>query len=429
VLLGKNNEVLRPPILWCDQRTAEECQWMMEKMGKELREKACNPALTGFTSPKVLWVRRYEPDTYRKINKVLLPKDYIRFRLTGVFATEVSDASGTLFLDVKKRRWSKEILSLLEIPQEWMPEVYESPVPSGEITQEAARETGLHPGTPVVGGGGDQAAGAVGNGVVKSGIISSTIGTSGVVFAFTDEVRVDPQQRVHSFCHAVPGKWHIMGVMLAAGGSFQWFRNQLGGLEKELARILEIDPYEILTQEASRAPVGSEGLIFLPYLMGERTPHADPNAKGVWIGLTMRHTKAHLTRSIMEGVAYGLRDSLEIIKELGTPIQQIRASGGGGKSSLWRQIQADIFGCEMVTINATEGPAFGVALLAGVGTGIYSTVVEACEKTIKITSRTQPIKNNVRIYDEYYHIYRYLYPPLKPVFDNLSRIVLSIQNK
>ncbi len=429
VLLGKNNEVLRPPILWCDQRTAEECQWMSEKIGNELREKACNPALTGFTAPKVLWVRRHEPDTYRKITKILLPKDYIRLRLTGVFATEVSDASGTLFLDVKKRKWSEEILTLLEIPREWMPQVYESPVPSGEITRQAAQETGLHPGTPVVGGGGDQAAGAVGNGVVKSGIISSTIGTSGVVFAFTDEVKVDPQQRVHSFCHSVPGKWHIMGVMLAAGGSFQWFRNQLGGLEKELARILEIDPYEILTQEASRAPVGSEGLVFLPYLMGERTPHADPNAKGVWIGLTMRHTKAHLTRAIMEGVAYGLRDSLEIIKELGTPIQQVRASGGGGKSSLWRQIQADIFGYEMVTINATEGPAFGVALLAGVGTDIYSTVEEACEKTIKITSRTQPIEKNVRIYDEYYRIYRSLYPPLKPVFDNLSRIVLTVQKK
>lgn len=425
VLLGKNHEVLRPPILWCDQRTAAECQWITEKAGNELKEITCNPALTGFTAPKVVWVRRHEPEVYHKIDKILLPKDYIRFRLTGVFATEVSDASGTLFLDVKKRKWSEEILSLLEIPMKQMPEVYESPIPSGEITKEAARETGLHPGTPVVGGGGDQAAGAVGTGVVKSGIISSTIGTSGVVFAFTDEVKIDALQRVHSFCHAVPGKWHIMGVMLSAGGSFQWFRNQLGGLERELARILEIDPYEILTQEANRAPVGSEGLIFLPYLMGERTPHANPNARGGWIGLTMRHTKSHLARAIMEGVTYGLRDSLEIIKELGTPTQQIRASGGGGKSSLWRQIQADIFGCEIVTINATEGPAFGVALLAGVGTGIYSTVEEACEKTIKITSHTQPIEKNVHLYEEYYRIYRSLYPPLKPVFDALSRMVIN----
>jgi len=427
VFLDKDGQVLRPAILWNDQRTGAECAEMTEAVGGRaaLIEHTSNPALTGFTAPKILWVRKHEPDVYDKVRKILLPKDYIRFRLTGIFATEVSDASGTLLLDVKKRRWSDAVLSALSIDKALLPECYESPEVSGKITKQAAKATGLAEGTPVVGGGGDQAAGAVGNGIIKKGVLSATLGTSGVVFAFADTVATDPQGRVHTFCHAIPGKWHIMGVVLAAGGSFQWLRNNLGEKETELAAARGVDPYEILCDEAFKAPPGSEGLIFLPYLTGERTPHADPDARACWIGITPRHTKPYLVRSVMEGATYAMRDSLEIIRGMGVDVNEIRASGGGARSPVWRQIQADIYGNTVCTINATEGPAFGVALLAGVGTGLFSSVEEACEAAIRTVSTTGIRESNRKVYDAFYSIYRGLYGALKGSFKSISSVVHS----
>jgi len=424
VFLGEGNRVLRPCILWCDQRTARQCEEMTERVGRErLIRLTCNPAFTGFTAPKILWLRENEPKAYEETRKVLLPKDYIRLRLTDALATDVADASGTLLLDVRKREWSDEVLDRLDISRELLPEVFESPEVTGAVSEEAGTLTGLRPGTPVVGGAGDQAAGAVGNGVVREGVISATIGTSGVVFASCDEVRTDPRGRVHTFCHAVPGKWHIMGVMLSAGGSLQWFRDNLGGPETQVGEMTGRDPYAFLDMEAGRAPPGCEGLIFLPYLTGERTPHSDPNARGVLFGLTIRHGKPHLVRSIMEGVAYGMRDSLEIIKSLGVRIDQIRASGGGARSSLWRQIQADVYGAELVTINVDEGPAFGAALLAGVGAKVYGSVEEACDRTIAVTTCTEPIRENTKVYDEYYKVYRNLYKSLKGDFHRVTEII------
>jgi xylulokinase len=427
VFLDDNKRILRPAILWCDQRTSLQCEEMTRKVGgrERLIQLTCNPAFTGFTAPKILWVRENEPRIYERALKVLLPKDYIRFMLTENYATDVADASGTLLLDVKKRKWSEEVLDALEIPMDMLPQVYESPEVTGEISEGASRATGLKRGTPVVAGAGDQAAGAVGNGVVQRGILSATIGTSGVVFAFSDDVRMDPEGRVHTFCHAVPHKWHIMGVMLSAGGSLRWFRDTLGTLEVRMGELTGTDPYVFMDSEAVQAKPGCEGLIFLPYLMGERTPHSDPNAKGVFFGLTLRHKKQHLIRAIMEGVAYGMRDSLEIIRGLGVDIQQIRGSGGGARSNLWRQIQSDIYGTELATINVDEGPAFGAALLADVGSKVYGSVEEACQKTIRIVSRTLPKRENVMLYDKYYGIYKTLYPTLKGIFDKTSKIILE----
>jgi len=426
VFLDKDNKVLRPAILWNDQRTAEECDEMTARVGRDrLLALTCNPALTGFTAPKILWVRKHEPKVYERAGKVLLPKDYIRFRLTGVFATEVSDASGTLLLDVPKRRWSSDVLSALQIDASLLPECFESPEVSGKITSAAAAETGLAEGIPVVGGGGDQAAGAVGNGIVKHGVISATLGTSGVVFAFSDDVQTDPQGRVHTFCHAVPGKWHVMGVMLSAGGSFQWYRNNLADAEKEEAQKRGRDPYEVLCEIASKAEPGCQGLFFLPYLTGERTPHADPNARAGWIGLTAYHSKPHVIRSLLEGVTYGMRDSLEIIKGMGVAIEEIRVSGGGARSPFWRQMQADIYRNPVCTINAGEGPAFGVALLGGVGTGVFSSVEEACEATIQVVSTTEVNAADSAAYDRYYPVYRSLYVALKDEFGKISRVAGS----
>ena len=320
----------------------------------------------------------------------------MRFLLTGEYATEVSDASGMSLLDVEKRTWSKEMLSALEIPAAWLPTCTESDQVSGRISESAAKVTGLKVGTPVVGGGGDQAAQAVGSGIVTSGVISVTSGTSGVVFAHSDHYAAEAQGRLHAFCHAVPGKWHYMGVMLSAGGSFRWLRDAIGDVEKAAAQLIGVDPYELLTQEAASAPVGSEGLLFLPYLTGERTPYPDPQARGAFVGLTLRHGKAHLVRSVLEGVSFGLRDSLELIKGLGVPIAQVRASGGGARSAVWRQIQADVFGAELVLVNVTEGAAFGAALLAGVGAGAYRSVEEAVAATVKVTDRTAPIAANAQ---------------------------------
>jgi xylulokinase len=423
VVLGANYQVLRPAILWCDQRTGAECTWMYEEIGEEkLYQWTGNPALPGFTAPKLVWLKKHEPEIYNQIRHVLLPKDYIRFRLTGELATEVSDASGTLLLDVTHRRWSEDMLEALDIPQEWLPRVYESPEVTGQITPEAAAATGLPAGTPVVGGGGDQAVGAVGTGIVAEGLLSAALGTSGVVFAMTAKPSIQPGSTLHSFCHAVPGKWHLMGVMLAAGASLQWFRNQLGGEEVRVAAATGTDPYELLTALAVDAGPGAEGLLFLPYLLGERTPHPDPAARGGFIGLTMRHRKGHLVRAVLEGVAFGLRDSLELLQQAGVKVEEIRVSGGGARSPLWRQILASVFKHPVTTVNSTDGPAFGAALLAGVGAGIYPSVEAACSSTIKVTSRAEPVLSEASTYDRLYTLYTSLYPLLRGTMHDLTKM-------
>jgi len=421
VLLDEADNVLGPSLIWCDGRAQAECDFITETVGADyLIKLTANPAIVGFSAPKLLWLRQHRPQEFLKACHFLLPKDYIRLKLTGEYASEVSDASGTLLFDVAHRRWSSEMLRLLEIDSAILPEVYESQEVSGQISAIAAADTGLKIGTPVVGGGGDQAAGAVGNGIVRAGLVSSTIGSSGVVFAHSVTPARDPGGRVHTFCHAVPGAWHVMGVTQGAGLSFRWFRDEVAGpLEKEVAAKAGRDIYEVLTAKAAEAPAGSDGLIFLPYLMGERTPHLDPQARGVWFGLTGAHHRSQLVRSVLEGVAYSLQDCLSIFAEMGLPIEEIRASGGGGKSPLWRQIQADVFGREVVTINAAEGPAYGAALLAGVGANFWPSVEEACAATIQITSHTNPIAANVATYQHYYPIYRDIYQKLKPLYKTL----------
>ncbi len=424
VFLGDGDEVLRPAILWNDQRTQAQCDWIMDTVGRDrVIAETLNPVLTGFTAGKIVWVRDHEPEVYSRIRKVLLPKDYVRLRLTGEYATEVSDASGTSLFNVAERRWSDVMLDGCGIPREWMPAAYESPEVSGRITDSAAAATGLAPGTPVVGGGGDQAAGAVGNGIVETGIVSSTVGTSGVVFAFADTPVMDPDLRLHTFCHAVPGKWHLMGVMLSAGGSLQWHRDAFCDAEKAEAAAKGGDPYEIMTARAAQVPVGCEGLIFLPYLTGERTPYPDPHARGVFFGITRRCDRRYFTRAIMEGVAFGLRDSFEIMKAMKLPIVQVRASGGGARSELWRSIQSDVTGIPHVTINVDEGPALGVALLAGVGIGIYGSVAEACRAVIRVVGTTEICNVNRVAYDHFYGVYRRLYPRLREEFAEIGRIV------
>ena len=424
VFLDAQNAVIRPAILWNDQRTAAECGEIERRVGGKARllQLVSNPALTGFTAPKILWLRNHEPENFARVKKVLLPKDYIRFRLTGTFATEVSDASGTLLLDVVNRRWSQEMLGKLDIPSEWLPPVFESPEITGKMTPEAATELGLEPGIPVVGGGGDQAAGAVGTGVVEPGILSVALGTSGVVFAFSKEPSQDAQGRLHTFCHAVPGTWHVMGVMLAAGGSFQWFRNALSAEEQARAKAENRDVYDILTELAATVPPGAENLFFLPYLSGERTPHADPHARGAFVGLSLRHQKAHLVRAVLEGISFGLRDSLEIIRKLKIPVREIRVSGGGGKSPFWRQLLANIFGEEITVLNVEEGPAFGAALLAAVGTGAFPTVPAACQASLRVVDRVVPEPEWVAFYEKRYQFFRSLYPTLRNSFAALAEL-------
>jgi xylulokinase len=425
VFLDEAGQVIRPALLWNDQRTAAECREIEEKAGgrEALIRLVANPALTGFTAPKVLWVRRHEPHNWERVRQVLLPKDYVRYRLTGTYATEVSDASGTLLLDVANRRWSRELLSKLSIDPALLPPCYESPEVSATVSAAGAEATGLRPGTPVVGGGGDQPAGAVGNGIVRQGVVSATMGTSGVVFAHTDQLGFDPLGRLQRGCHAVPGAWHVMGVVLAAGGSFQWFRNELGKAEVALAKQRGEDPYFLLSGEAALAGPGAEGLFFLPYMTGERTPHFDPDAKGAWIGLTVRHGRAHMIRSVLEGATFAMRDSLELIREMGVRIEQVRVSGGGARNPLWRQIQADIYGCDVHTLNSTEGPAFGVALLAQVGTGGFSSVPEACDATIRAVDTTRLDPKIVLYYDAAYAIFRQLYVDLRDSFKSISALV------
>jgi xylulokinase len=413
VLLNAVGKVLRPAILWNDQRTGLQCQEIRDRIGrKNLIQISGNDALTGFTAPKILWVQENEPEIYSKISQILLPKDYVRYRLTEQFAMDKADGSGTILFDLAKRDWSPVILSQLEIPKEWMPPTYEGPAITGFVSKDASSETGLAVGTPVVAGGGDQAAQAVGVGVVEAGIIALTLGTSGVVFASTPEPFIEPEGRLHAFCHALPDHWHLMGVMLSAAGSLAWYRDTIApGLT-----------FDELVKEAEDIRAGSDGLFFLPYLTGERTPYPDPYAKAGWIGLTLRHSRAHMTRAVLEGVAYGLKDSFQLIRSAGLgTIKQVRVSGGGAKSSLWRKILASVLGIELVTINTTEGAAYGAALLAGVGAGIWSTVQTACQETVVITGRDTPDDDQVVSYEKGYDVYRNLYPTLKPIFDSIKQ--------
>jgi xylulokinase len=420
VFLDAEQQVIRPALLWCDQRTAEQCAWIEAAVGKEeLGRLTGNRALTGFTAPKVVWLRQEEPEHYARVRHLLLPKDYVRLRLTGEFGMDMADASGTLLLDVANRRWSQTVADRLSIPMEWLPPLFESGEVAGQLQPEAARLTGLAAGTPVVAGGGDQACGAVGVGVVRQGIASVALGTSGVVFVHDDAYQVDEAYRLHSFCHGVPGKWHRMGVMLAAGGSFQWWRNHFAHEELELAKQQGKDVYEVLTSLAETAPLGSEGLLFLPYLTGERTPHPDPKARGSFIGLNLRHGKAHLTRAVLEGITFGLRDSLELMKQSGIEIHELRVNGGGARSPFWRQMIADIFGIPVVTVNSTDGPAYGAAVMAASGV-LQRDITSLCEEWIQVVDRIEPNPEHSENYEAYYQIYRGLYATLQPTFHQLS---------
>lgn len=415
VLLDERGEVIRPALIWCDQRTDAQCQAIRQRVGAErLVELVCNPALTGFTLPKILWVRQTEPDAWRRVRSILLPKDFVRFRLTGERASDVADASGTLLFDVKSRRWSNEMLAAFDIAEEVLPRVFESPEVTGKISAAGAAATGLREGTPVVAGAGDQAAGAVGIGVVEAGTVSATIGTSGVVFAATDRPALDPKGRVHTFCHAIPNRWHVMGVTQGAGLSLRWFRDHFGAGPDDGR-----DPYERLTEEAAQAPPGADGVLWAPYLMGERTPHLDPHARAALVGLAANHTRAHIVRAILEGVAFSLRDSFEILRQMGLPIERVRLGGGGARSRLWRQIQADVYGHEVETVQAEEGAAYGAAILAAVGAGAWPSVNEACKAVVRVAAHTAPHPETVEVLDRHYRAFRALYPALRSVMELL----------
>jgi xylulokinase len=406
-LLDAADHVIRPALIWCDQRSQEQVDWINATAGRQMMlDCTANPVLTGFTLPKLLWVRDNEPELYARIKRVLLPKDYVRFQLTGEYASDVSDASGTAMFDVVRRTWSKALTCKLQIDDAILPHVYESPDISGCVSKRAAAATGLEPGTPVVGGAGDQAASAVGNGIVEPGVVSCTIGTSGVVFAFTHKPAYDPAGRVHTFCHAVPGAWHVMGVTQGAGLSLQWFRNQLApGTE-----------YDQLTAEAATSSCCAQGLYWLPYLMGERTPHLDAYARGGWIGITAKHTRADLIRALIEGVSFSQKDCLEIIENMGVPVESVRVSGGGARSAFWRQMLADIFAKPVVTLESQEGSAYGAALLSLVGTRVYATVPEACRAAVRETERVIHRSYEAEQYARGHQVYQALYPALKPIY-------------
>ena len=422
VLLDAKGEVLRPCIMWNDQRSFAECDEMTSIIGKdEILKITGNPVLAGFTAPKILWVQKNEPEIFAKIDKVLLPKDYIRYKLTGEFFTDVSDASGMSLLNVGKREWSEDILDALGWPRHWLPEVTESTEVSSKLSSSAAELSGLPANTPVVAGGGDCAAQAVGSSIVEEGKVSVTLGTSGVVFAQSDEYRVEPEGKLHSFCHAVPGKWHMMGVMLSAAGSFQWFKNQFAGDECRIESQGGKDAYEQLTDQAASIKPGSEGCLFLPYLSGERTPHPDPHARGAFIGLSLRHGISHMTRSVLEGVSFGLNDSLTLMRRLGINPSNVILTGGGTRSKLWKQMLSDIFVSDCTLVNAKEGAAYGAALLAAVGIKVKETVEQASAEWIKETERILP-GNDVKIYREVYSHYQKLYPSLKNHFSSMAEI-------
>ncbi len=414
VMLDENGEVLRRSIIWCDQRTARECEEMTEKIGaKRLIDITCNPALTGFTACKILWVRKHEPEIYARCRHILLPKDYLRYKLTGVFATEVSDASGMQLLDVPNRCWSKEVLEKLDIDEALLAKVYESPEITGYITEEAAKLTGLSTKTAVVGGAGDNAAAAVGTGVVRDGRAFTTIGTSGVVFAHTDKLSIDPKGRVHTFCCAVPGAWHVMGVTQAAGLSLQWFRNNFYPDDRNYAQI---------NADVAETPIGADRLLYMPYLMGERTPHLDADCRGGFIGLSAIHTRKEMARAVMEGVTYALNDCLSVLDGMGVKPARMLACGGGAKSPLWRQMLADVFDCPVCTAAMENSAALGVAILAAVGTGLYPSVQEACDAILRYGEPLNPDAARTAAYHKVYTVYTHLYPSLKDVFKELKTI-------
>jgi xylulokinase len=405
VLLDADGAVLRPSIIWCDQRTEAECRWLDQQIGRQrLLDLTSNPALTNFTLTKLLWVRTHEPDVWARVRHVLLPKDYVRFRLSGEYAIDVADASGTLMFDVSRRGWSREVLDGTEIDPRVLPGVFESPEICARVSQAAAALTGIRAGTPIVAGAGDQAAGAIGMGITRPGAVSATIGTSGVVFAATDRPATDPQGRIHTFCHAIPGRWHVMGVTQAAGLSLRWFRDQLAAGVS----------YDELTAEAARVSPGADEVLWAPYLMGERTPHCDPNARAALVGLAASHGRGHIVRAILEGVAFSLRDTLSIFSELDIPVSSVRLGGGGSRSALWRQIQADVYG-QPVDTTADEGAAYGAAILAAVGIGLWPTVDEACDALVRGAGTTVPQPEVLTLMNHRYHAYRRLYPALQNV--------------
>ena len=417
VFLDADNHVIRPALLWNDQRTAAECAEINQRIGTQrLIEIAGNPALTGFQAPKILWVRNHESANFARIAHIMLPKDYIRLLLSGVYATDAADAAGTLLIDLTSRDYSDEILAALEIKREWLPTVYEGPSITSHLKADVAATLGLTAGIPIIAGGGDNAAAAIGTGIIKSGVVNSSIGTSGVVFAHSDNIALDPKGRLHTFCHSVPGAWHMMAVTLSAGGAFGWLRNTL---RQTGASDLS---YDDLTAAAANVPAGAEGLIFLPYLSGERTPHLDPLARGAFVGLTTRHGIGHMARAVMEGVTFSLRDGIEIMRELGVPTTDVRATGGGGKSPLWRQMQANIYNAPVSTLAAEEGPAYGAALLAGVGTGHFADVNDAVSRCVRVVATTQPDPAMVAKYDQIYAIYRTMYSHLSADMHALAQI-------
>lgn len=423
VMLDGNGSVLRRSIIWCDQRTAAECEEITARVGADrLIAITANPALTGFTASKILWVRKHEPAVYEKCRHILLPKDYIRFKLTGEFATEVSDASGMQLLDIPNRCWSDAVLSALDIDKALLGKVYESPEVTGKVSPSAAECTGLAVGTPVVGGAGDNAAAAVGTGTVRDGRAFTTIGTSGVVYAHSSKIAIDPKGRVHTFCCAVPGAWHVMGVTQGAGLSLKWFRDQFCAAEKQTAAGMGVDPYVLMDQQAAAVPIGANRLLYLPYLMGERTPHLDADARGVFFGLSAIHTRRDMLRAVMEGVTYSLKDCLTVFGEMQLSVQEMLACGGGGTSPLWRQMLADVYGCDVRTTISKEGPALGVALLAGVGADLYGSVPEACDAVIRTNAPQSPNPDAAAQYAAYYRLYTQLYPALKNSFHALQAL-------
>lgn len=408
VFLNEKDEPLRSSIIWCDQRTEKQARELTEKIGAErLINLVSNPALTNFTLTKMLWLRENEPEIWNETRAVLLPKDFIRLRLSGDKATDVADASGTLLLDVANRRWSSEMLAANEISENLLPTVYESQEITGAVSEKCAAETGLKIGTPIVAGAGDNAAGAIGMGITRAGAVSATIGTSGVIFAVTDQPSIDLRGRIHTFCHAVPNRWHNTGVTQAAGLSFRWFRDN----------FTKNESYDELAATAAKIPAGADGLLWTPYLMGERTPHIDPHVRASLIGLTASHTKAHVVRAVLEGVAFSLRDSIEIFKELGASVSTIRLGGGGARSALWRQIQADVYGAVVETVAADEGAAYGAALLAAVGAKNWQTVDDACDATIRVAEKIEPNPQTVETMNRQYEKYRTIYTALRSLMN------------
>jgi xylulokinase len=424
VFLDEKGRVIRPAILWCDARTAAECDEIMTKVGpRRMHELVSNPALAGFTVPKVVWLRNHEPEKYAKVRQILLPKDYVRYKLTGEYAAEVSDAAGTAMFDVKNRRWSEELLKILDIPIEWLPKVYESYDVVGKISGPAAKATGLAKGTPVIGGGADNTCGAVGSGIVVEGRVMTSLGTSGVIFAPTNEPQVDPQERLHTFVHSTRRQWYLMGVVLSAGMSLQWYRNEMAEAERAEAKKKKRDVYDLMMAQADKTPVGAEGLFFLPYLMGERSPHKDPHARGAFVGLSFRHGKGHLIRAIVEGVAFALRDSLEIMKDLGTKMDEVRLIAGGAKSPFWRKTIANVFGLPIAIPEKTEGPAMGAAILAGVGTGVFQDFFETTERILPVAMRVDPDMKEHAQYTALYQQFTKLYPALKGHFAETGKML------